>query len=61
MGTCDLWEEQISMRVEWKCAITGSGAQSVMICGVHQMLVLPANSLVTQELVGNTFMTYLTL
>jgi len=49
------------MRVEWKCAITGSGAQSVMICGVHQMLVLPANSLVTQELVGNTFMTYLTL
>ena len=47
------------MRVEWNCAITGSGAQSVMTCGAHQMLVWPANNLVTQELVGNTFMTYL--
>jgi len=45
------------MRVEWNCAITGSGAQSVMICGVHLMLVLLANSLVTLELVGITFIT----
>ena len=45
------------MRVEWNCAITGSGAQSVMICGVHQMQVLLANSLVTRELVGITFIT----
>ena len=45
-------EEEISMRVEWKSATTGSGEQSVMIHGMQQMPVWFADSLVTQDMVG---------
>ena len=47
-----LLEEDISMRVEWKSATTGSGEQSVMIHGTQQMLVWLADSLVIQDLVS---------
>ena len=45
-------EEEISMRVEWKSATTGSGEQSVMIRGMQQMLVWFVDSLVMQDLVS---------
>ena len=46
-------EEQISMRVEWRSAITDSGELSVMIHGVHQMPGWPVGSLAIQEFVSS--------
>ena len=51
MVTFVLLEEETSMRVEWRSAITDSGGLSVMTHGAHQMLEWPVDSLGTQELV----------
>ena len=39
-----LWEAQISMREEWRCASMTSGAQCVITIGTSMMPLWSANS-----------------
>ena len=41
------------LKVVWKCAETTCGAPCVMISGIHQMLMLFADSLDTEIQVNN--------
>ena len=38
------WEVLISMKVEWRCALTISGGQCVMMAGTVMMLLWSASS-----------------
>ena len=46
------WEEGMNWKVEWRCALRDNGGQCVVSSGILEMRELPADSLVSPQIVG---------